>query len=101
MNKLEQICIDLKEGLANSQDTIHTHDDWTPNLQEWSYDRILVAYLATLVELGEYVISDCFKHSLDGLISQIVDPLSAHNEFIALSKRVSALVTDHGSRPYE
>lgn len=99
---LKQICDDLERGLPEYELNTHYSDGSGPvplNMTPFSWDRILGAYLHTLVLLGE---SEFRLHSYHERYSELTlkESIQLHERFCSLAERVAALVAVLGSRPY-
>lgn len=85
---LEEICNELDRGIKEMSYPV------SPNLMEFSWDRILVAYLAEVKDRGDREII-----SMEYLTRRLNDRLILR--FDVLAGKVNALVQSHGRRPHD
>lgn len=84
MNKLEQI-----------NKKIRFHLDNVELCPDCNTDHLELELLETLVDLGDYVIRFDYWNYCNYCSSDDESALIAHDKFIVLSRRVSALITRH------
>lgn len=91
---LEEVCDEMDRGLKEFHVVNSDGTPVEPNMMEFSWDRILVAYLAMLKDRGDVVIGE-----MDYNPRKMNKNLIAR--FDVLAGKVNELVQIHGRKPHD